>query len=178
MMSVLLLLAQLHAPTSFAGDDDLAYFKQFLFAEESIGSDPDFPQVQYRYLMMNDFTFKTPDQKTVHASASLQMFPDGHTVVVYREMIEMVFPGSPAGTPPSLMPNGCKTFQGTWSVPDTQLIASDFGTGTRDYVATMYPPQAVKINFGENFISQGLQGSAATFYYGISNVASETDFCF
>ena len=178
MISLILLFTNLHIVPSFAGPGDLAYFKQFLYKEENVSTDPDFPSVIYQYLMMSDLKFVDAAGKNVIANGVIQMFADGHFVFVYKEMKEMVFPGSPPGTPPQLFPNGCKTFEGKWSVPEALLMMGGIGSGARDYDATQYPPEAVKVTFEKDYLSAGLQGKSATFFYGQSNFGNEAQFCF
>ncbi|MBC7397357.1 MAG: hypothetical protein H7333_07925 [Bdellovibrionales bacterium] len=181
MISLLLLLSGLHgtpAIAAFAGPGDLDYFKQFLYKEENSSTDPDFPNIIYRYLMMSDLKFVNSRGENVIANGVIQMFADGHFVFVYHEMKEMVFPGSPPGTPPGLVPAGCKTFEGKWSVPEALLVLPGVGSGVKDYMATQYPPEAVKVTFEKDYLSAGLKDRAATFFYGQSNFGNEAQFCF
>ncbi len=178
MIRLILLLSSLYASPSIAGPGDLEYFKQFIYKEENVSTDPDFPSIIYQYLMMSDLKFVDSNGQKVIANGVIQMFADGHFVFVYKELKEMVFPGSPPGTPPQLFPNGCKTFEGQWSVPDALLMLSGIGFGARDYDATHYPPEAVKVSFEKDYLSPGLQGQSATFFYGQSNFGNEAQFCF
>jgi hypothetical protein len=169
MIALLTLVTQLFSFSASAGPDDLAYFKQFLFAKENSSSDPDFPQYQYRYLMANP-TFVNSKQQKVMAGITLILYPDGTAEYTYRELIET--------TPPMARPNGCKTFQSKWSVPDTSLVLEKIGTGARGYLADQYPPQTVKVTFDQNFISDGLKGMSVDFTYGTANTEHGNQFCF
>lgn len=169
MIAITILLTQIFSFSSFAGPDDLSYFKQFLFTKENMSNDPDFPQYQYRYLMANP-TFVNSKQQKILAGISLILYPDGSVEYTYREMIEM--------KPPMAMPNGCKTFQTKWSVPDALLVLDKIGSGGRGYLADQYPPQTVKVTFDQNFISDGLKGMSVDFTYGIANTEHANQFCF
>lgn len=151
-----------------AGADDLEYFKQFIYRKEEVGNDPDFPEYQYRYLMMkwNDMV-QMPDGRYLNPSVSIRMYEDQTFLMVYKENYFQ--------TPDSqqFMPGPCKKITGKWSVPDKQLMLE--GVGYADRSQDEFGGLGIKLTYTQNLNSPGLQGHSVI---GGMGYGMETDFCF
>jgi hypothetical protein len=153
---------------SFAGPEDLAYFKQFLFKKENVSDDPDFPSYQVRFLM-STWNDKIPmaNGKYLNAHGNLYLYENGTFVFRYSENY--------FDTPDAnqFTPGPCKKLSGHWSVPDKNLVLDGIGYGERAMVDNFH---AVRFTYTQDLHSPGLKGHSVNFAYGFSN--TEEIFCF
>lgn len=157
---------------SYAGPQDVDYFKQFLYRVEKFEEDPDNPIVQYRFLM-NGMGEKIPlaDGRTLLASVKVFMQENQKFLMIYDEAFLTRLPGGQEG----FMPGQCKEIEGNWSVPDTQLVIEDLALGDR---AIERSENKVKLTFSRDIVTAGLKGSSTVMSLGYSNVGIENSRCF
>lgn len=99
-----------------AADEDLEYFKQFMYRVETDNSDPDFPESSYHFLMTQwDFDIPIGNKQSLNTPMTIYMFEDGTFKMQYRENI--ITEGQS-----SFYPKACRIVNGKWSVPDTKLV--------------------------------------------------------
>lgn len=136
-----------------AGQEDLEYFKQFLYRVDADMSDPDFPQ--YTYFHLGTFwNFKIPMSSSHYMTipTSFYLNENGTYEASYKEQLwkndDTWMPGS-----------RCLKFAGTWAVPDkTLLIYKDgqvLAEGTR---STWSGQHAVTFTFRRQIISPEIVG--------------------
>ncbi len=150
-----------------AGDDDLAYFKQFLFQKENISDDIDFPEYQYRFVMTywND-KVQLPDGRWLNPNLDVRLYEDGTFVAYYRENYYQ------NSTDLSFLPGPCKKMTGKWSVPGLQLILEGIGYADRAIVENK---NALKITYDTDIISK-ITGHSVEASLGYSNT-DQVFFC-
>lgn len=144
-----------------AGDADFEYFKQFLYREESVGSDPDFPEYQYRYLMSdyNAPLIPMADGRYLKARTEIQLFANGTYKALYNEYI---FEKPDAM---QFMPGICKVITGKWSVPDKLLVMEGLGVADRAILSGVY---GVSLTYAQDYSTSGLKGHTTNFNFGYS----------
>lgn len=161
IITIILGLTSLISSPTLAGIDDVAYFNQFLFRQESHGSDPDFPDYSYRYLISNyKAMYQRADGVYVNPWISLLLLEDGSFWMQYSENYfekpdDMHF-----------RPGPCKIIQGYWQVPNTRLEVGDLILGDRLMVDGM---NGVEINFLKDQVSPGLTSVKFDMSLGTSN---------
>jgi len=150
---------------SSADENDLAYFKQFIYAKESIGNDPDFPQYQYRFIVTkwNDMV-QMPDGRYLNPSVSIFLYDNGTFLMTYKEN----YFETPTSTQFSLGP--CRKIEGKWSVPEKQLVLEGVGRADRAFVDGK---NALDLIYDVNLNSQGLKDHHVESSYGYANYGPE-----
>jgi hypothetical protein len=164
MCAFLIVLSSL----SFASDR--AYFEQFLYLEENISDDPDFPQLQYRYLVNGkDIRFTSEDGSTRFANFALALFPNGTYKMVYKEMY--VFDNG------GFAPYVCKVLNGVWDVPNDRLeIDSDLAFAGR---FSESGTNKVLLRFNRAISSSAITNIDFVLDYTYSNAGTDLSFrCF
>ena len=167
-LALIILTSLFAGKAAFAGPDDLAYFKQFLYQKENISDDPDFPEYQYRMVMTKwNHMVQMPDGRYLNPYVNLYMYEDGTFLLTYKENYFQ--------TPDSqqFMPGPCQKITGKWSVPGTQLILEGVGHADR---AFENGKNSLLLTYEKNLNSEGLAGQSVTAELGYSN--TDMIFCF
>lgn len=166
MRAILLLSAVIILSTSFltfAGPDDEAYFRQFLFRKVNLEKDQDFPPRYRYYSIAHDMPFEIayPNGDKLTVLFNLYLNEDGTWDAMYTDFIK------PAGyrEGDSLAIRTCSVTRGTWLVPDKELvIVNEAGetiyNGERSIV---WGKNAVKFRFTDAFPISELRGVAHNF---------------
>ncbi len=97
------------------------YFNQFLFKEEDVSDDPDFPEVQYRFLMSGlhrEFVSQEGEKRGLVLQIGL--FEDKSFKALYKEIKFINDNGN-------FFPAGCKEISGNWFVENNKLVLVDNG---------------------------------------------------
>jgi hypothetical protein len=153
-MKIAILFAAVLMPVATHAASDLPYFQQFLYQETE---DAD-GNASTRFLMGSNIDISAADPAN-HILANIQVYllPDSSYVIKYDEMYQNYMP--------ILMH---KHFQGSWSVPDQQLVVGDVATGGRA-VSPLNGLNAVQVTFTKDLNTAGLAGKTAILEYGFSN---------
>ncbi|MDP7321541.1 MAG: hypothetical protein QF441_13095 [Bacteriovoracaceae bacterium] len=89
--------------------DHSAYFNQFLFKKENVSEDPDFPETQFRFLMIGlPRIFKDEDGNKRSVTLEIGLFKNATFKSLYRENKFI--------NDTNFFPAGCKEIAGTWKV--------------------------------------------------------------
>lgn len=146
--------------SSFADENDVAYFKQFIYVKESIGNDPDFPQYQYRFISpkWNDMV-PMSDGRYLNPSVSIFLYENGTFMMTYKEN----YFETPTST--QFMPGPCRKIEGKWSVPQKQLVLEGVGRADR---ALVDGKNAMELIYDVNLNSAGIKDHhvEASYSYG------------
>ena len=117
LFALLILIATLTSSVPLHGaEDDLEYFKQFIYRVETDDSDPDFPTSSHHFVM-TQWDYNIPISATQYLTQTFTVYMlENFTYKAYfRENLHTV--GQDWFTP-----KGCRILEGTWSVPDQKLI--------------------------------------------------------
>jgi hypothetical protein len=101
---------------AFAGPDDEAYFRQFLFQKITDVSDPDFPNISYHWLMAGfPFSVELNSTQDLIIQFSVFLYDNGTFNIMYKDFVQ-----DKGAT--FFFPRACYQIGGLWSVPDKVLI--------------------------------------------------------
>lgn len=170
---IAILFAALLPLSAQAGQDDLEYFKQFMYRVDVNDSDPDFPVSTY-YFLGADYFHEIPISPTQYYTIAFDfyMFEDGTYKAQYRQNLHT------RGND-GFFPGPCKEFTGTWSVPDKRLVIVRDGRvlvqADRDF---RHNQHAVKWTFEEAIVAPELKGQVIDGGIVQSNFPVEQSFCF
>jgi hypothetical protein len=169
-MKLLFSLITLLSINAHAGPTDRAYFEQFLYKEEDISTDPDFPQIQYRYMSgQSDVKTQIADGRYVALWVDVALYQDGTYEMQYREMYFQ----KPTDT--SFIPGRCHSILGKWDVPNTQLEIDNYFVGD----PLLYSGQnAVQITMKKEIVSPEMVGKTVRMLLAYSNVSLKQMMCF
>jgi len=152
--------------TVWAADaDDVAYFQQFIYEENSDSTDPENIVVSSRFLM-SDYMATTPmpngDNLNVHMS--ILLFKDFKFAVVYKENL------FPKGSTGGFMPGACKIIEGTWSVQNGQAVLPGIAVLDR---ALWQGQAATKLTVTDVVATAEAKGFQAVASFGFSNMTKD-----
>ena len=170
--SLSLIAALVFSPSAFAGQEDLEYFKQFIYVVDTDNSDPDFPTSSHHFVMTKyDHQIPISATQFITQTFTLYMLDDGTYKAYHRENLHTVGQDW-------FIPKGCRVLVGNWSVPETKLILTLDGKtliAADRYIES--GQHAMMFTFHQSIISPELKGQ--TISAGAAQgTAMDDNFCF
>lgn len=150
-------------------NDNLDYFKEFIYQENIDNTDPENPTTQTRYLMSAwDKKINLENGDSLNVIVSLFLLSDQNYVAFYKENLFQ------KDAPGQFLPRGCRKITGKWNVPEDKLILPGLGFATK---ALINGQQGVLLKITEKIISSEAVSLETETSYGFSNMTLQQQFC-
>lgn len=150
-------------------NDNLDYFKEFLYQENIDQTDPENPTIHTRYLMSAwDKKVALPNGDALNILVNIFLLPDQSYVAFYKENLFQ------KNLPNQFIPKGCRKITGQWSVPNENLILPGLGFATKTLINGQ---QGILLTITEKIISTEAASFQTETSYGFSNSTLEQQFC-